>query len=366
MRAALVASFAFLCFVVLLSGAGVRAGEDETPAPPASATSAEAPRRPMLWVLEGETPVYLFGTIHLPDPRVTELLDVVVQAFDASDTFFAEVALEPGAQAAVQHLLFLEGETTLEDLLGEALYARVAPRMAAKGVPAPLLERFKPWVVTFQLLQDAVTPKATGQEDDAGGAEADPAAPAGPPQAMDLTLYQNAVASGKEAGGLETIDEQIAVFDRQTAEDQKQMLEDILDVLEQMDGDGGGARDEDGGEAARFSEMLASLVRLYRAGDEVGLGRTMAALTAEGGETMASFMEALLDDRNVRMADRILAQRAKRPGEVLFVAVGAGHFPGEKGILALLRAKGHTVTRLEADAEIPAAPKEAPRPVTTE
>ena len=66
-------------------------------------------------------------------------------------------------------------------------------------------------------------------------------------------------------------------------------------------------------------------------------------LEAESPEVLRSFQEDLLDRRNLRMADR-MEERLQEGGA--FVAVGALHLPGEKGILSLLNSKGYRLTRL--------------------
>lgn len=55
-----------------------------------------------------------------------------------------------------------------------------------------------------------------------------------------------------------------------------------------------------------------------------------------------AFRERLIDDRNHRMAERLIPLLDRR----LFVAVGAGHLPGEQGILRLLEQRGFTATRV--------------------
>jgi uncharacterized protein YbaP (TraB family) len=52
------------------------------------------------------------------------------------------------------------------------------------------------------------------------------------------------------------------------------------------------------------------------------------------------FYKALITDRNRRMANRIADFTAKQQ---VFIAVGALHLPGEKGVIELLRKKGFLV-----------------------
>ena len=57
----------------------------------------------------------------------------------------------------------------------------------------------------------------------------------------------------------------------------------------------------------------------------------------------------LLDRRNREMVDTIVA--ALQPGKRPFIAVGAGHFGGAKGLLAMLADKGFRIRQVEDKAE---------------
>ncbi|MDB5281584.1 MAG: hypothetical protein JWO06_659, partial [Bacteroidota bacterium] len=52
------------------------------------------------------------------------------------------------------------------------------------------------------------------------------------------------------------------------------------------------------------------------------------------------FYKAIVTDRNARMAERITRIASEQP---TFIAIGALHLPGEKGVIALLRKKGFIV-----------------------
>jgi hypothetical protein len=56
-----------------------------------------------------------------------------------------------------------------------------------------------------------------------------------------------------------------------------------------------------------------------------------------------AFKEALLDQRNHQMVERMmpLLERGKA-----FVAVGAAHLPGDEGMLHLLEQRGYRITRV--------------------
>jgi hypothetical protein len=53
------------------------------------------------------------------------------------------------------------------------------------------------------------------------------------------------------------------------------------------------------------------------------------------------FYNAVVTERNLRMADRIAGYIQQQP---VFVAIGALHLPKQGGVIELLRQKGYTVT----------------------
>ena len=61
----------------------------------------------------------------------------------------------------------------------------------------------------------------------------------------------------------------------------------------------------------------------------------------------AKLMKRLFTDRNERMAERIAKKLKAEPGKSFFFAVGAGHLPGDDGIVERLRKAGYKVKRVE-------------------
>src|ERR671927_413740 len=86
----------FICgFSIVGVFAAISLGAQTAPA------QVRATDKPFLWRIDGPVPSYLYGTVHVPDPRVLELPEVVRKAFDASDVFNAEIPLDPETQAGM-------------------------------------------------------------------------------------------------------------------------------------------------------------------------------------------------------------------------------------------------------------------------
>ena len=59
---------------------------------------------------------------------------------------------------------------------------------------------------------------------------------------------------------------------------------------------------------------------------------------------MADFNAALIDERNLAMAEK--AKEYMKTGKTVFFAVGAAHMANETGVVALLTAAGYTVEEI--------------------
>lgn len=244
---------------------------------------------------------YLFGTIHSEDERVMNLPPPVRSAFDGARVFVMEVV--PDSEAIIQSMVamvYTDGRT-LAEVTGQDLYRELVVAVKTRGMSEEAIKDFKPWAVVTIL---GVPPPGTGEF-------------------LDLHLYKSALADGKPVIGLETMEEQLAVFGGLSESDQVALLEQTLEVLDELPG--------------AYKRLLDTYLRrdlaeLLRLGDEYLHGGDSAL-----GER---FKAAALDLRNVRMTERMLPLFEQ--GEH-FVAVGALHLPGGQGILARLRAAGFEV-----------------------
>ncbi|MFO0932701.1 MAG: TraB/GumN family protein [Planctomycetota bacterium] len=306
-----------------LAPTAVRA-EDAAPAPaPAPAAKPD----PYLWVVEGPTRIFLFGTIHLPDPRVMDFPKVVRDAHAAADVVWGELSLDDQDSPKVQAAMFLPGKQTLKDVVPAATYEKLQAYLKARGTPPMIVERMKPiWASVVLGLLDALPLLASAEP-------------------MDKLLLKEAAAAGKETGGLEVVEEQLQVFEAASAEAQARFLDQTVADLEQARAEG--------------KKPVEAMIKAYAEGDLAGLHDQMAKMSASDDPDVKALAKRLLDDRNVLMVDRLLARAAKAPEKTYFVLVGAGHYPGPEGILALLEKKGLKARRLAADAALPAAPAPA-------
>ncbi len=260
----------------------------------------------LLWRIEraGSTPSYLFGTMHSDDPGVVDLPAPVRQAFDQADAVTLEVTLDPESLLALTQALMMNDGRTLDAVLGSVLFEHAVEAMAGYGIPDSMVARMKPWAVAVTLM---TPPTQNGM-------------------VLDHVLYRKALADGKPVDGLETVAEQVGLFDSLTIEEQIDLLRDTLEHLDDIE------------------RMLADLHQAWLQRDLARLVDINAAALRDSDPQLATlFNQRIILDRNRRMAER-LDSRLHEGGR--FIAVGALHLPGEQGLLELLEQRGYRLTRL--------------------
>jgi uncharacterized protein YbaP (TraB family) len=143
---------------------------------------------------------------------------------------------------------------------------------------------------------------------------------------LDLRLYEQAKQDGKLICSIETVEEQVAVFAQIPLEDQLALLQEIVN------------------EPQAVEKQMQKMIPLYLRRDLSGLLALSADTTGippEGQRRVATFFKRLLDDRNQRIAARLLPRINTRS---TFIAVGALHLPGPGGLLQLLTDRGYNIS----------------------
>lgn len=266
--------------------------------------------------------VWVFGTIHVPDPRVLDLPPVVADAFDEAGQVITEIPLDGGTQADIESTLLLPEGQRLSDLIGNARFTRLqqvvrasldtrAPRVAP--IVLGMLDRLTPFAVMAQLATLEYVPDLLEGR-----------------LSLDARLYADAKAAGKHVSGLETAAEQVGVFDAFSMAEQVALLDGAL-----------GER-----EAPAAGVTGPALVDLYLRGDAIALADVMRSVRGSDESLARKFEHHVLLVRNRRMAERIaVVRRADRDGTI-FVAVGALHLVGAGSVLDELTRLGYAISRV--------------------
>jgi uncharacterized protein YbaP (TraB family) len=83
--------------------------------------------------------------------------------------------------------------------------------------------------------------------------------------------------------------------------------------------------------------MTSDLADVYRKQDL----QKIDELTRSGDATVSNYLELLLYGRNRKWVHSL---NTLLPEKSLLIAVGAGHLPGEHGVINLLKEKGYTLS----------------------
>ena len=261
----------------------------------------------LLWRIDGAgaAPSYLFGTFHTSDPRITTLPCPVQQAFDGATSYTMEVIMYGAGLVSMAEAMFFSDGKTLEDVLGAALYQEVVAILTQQdAAKARAVRHMKPWAVMMAF---------SGAGDGGGGLF------------LDMALQLRATRHDKPTYGLETMQEQIAVFNGMSLEDQVILLRDAVQNVQLT------------------QAAMEELTRAYLRRDLSALLTLNEKLKPNDGRVYADMMDRLLVQRNANMVERM---RVRLKEGNAFVAVGALHLPGETGMLRLLSAAGYHVTRV--------------------
>src|SRR5690606_34464573 len=231
---------------------------------------------------------------------------------------YTELPLELEVMQRAQTATQLPSGQKLEDVLPEAVWERVQAWLKKRRKSAQMFSTSTPLgLATLLPMVDRLHEMIRRQP-------------------LDVVIYSRAKAAGKEVGGIEKVEEQIAVFQAFEIDEQVRMLESTLDELEAAESEG--------------ESLLEKIIDLYLAGDAEAFLELMREDAEDDPELTAKFEKLLLTDRNERMAERIDAMLREHPDRSFFFAVGAAHFAGEKGLVTLLEADGHAIERIGAPA----------------
>jgi uncharacterized protein YbaP (TraB family) len=297
---------AFLLLLAMpLAAAPAMAGS--TPA--AGAAAPEPFARGLLWEVRrpGTPKSYVFGTMHVADQRLSVLGPHVEKAFAASRVLVMEMAPNELASSRFAEAAELPADESLSKKLTGAEFAHLCEALAGRGMRAADVDRLKPWTALL-LLTDG--PTGTGTS-------------------IDVELYARARAGRRRVEDLDSVEEQIAVFDDLPAKTQHALL---LVALQRR---------------ALLADDLEHSIAAYRKrdlGQLMRLARTFPAATEEQRSHLATLEKKVIHDRSVVMAHR--AQSFLRRGYA-FIAVGALHLYGRRGMLQALRDDGWSVKRID-------------------
>jgi uncharacterized protein YbaP (TraB family) len=265
----------------------------------------------VLWQVtrDGKPVAHVFGTIHLADPEIVTLPAPVAAAFEAATSLSVEAVLDDVATRTLAQAMALPPERNLQDLVPADVFSKAALAAQPYGLQPIQLNRLKPWALAMLITvpPEEIVRRGAGQP------------------ALDVWLTNQARSAGKPVNGLESMAEQIAIFDGLPPDEQAAFLAAAaIDIPQKQ-------------------KVMAAMKQAYLRRDIEAVRKAAHEGTPDSERAAADKLErGLIDARNKRMVARM---KGSFDGGA-FVAVGALHLPGEDGVLALLERDGYTVKRV--------------------
>ncbi|MGB3463662.1 MAG: TraB/GumN family protein [Cyclobacteriaceae bacterium] len=255
----------------------------------------------LLWKIEGNgiKTSYLMGTFHIIPQKDFEVKEKVKSAFKDSEQIVLELDMDdPGMQAEMMKHIMIKSDKTLKDYMTEDEYALLDKKLLETlGQGLTTLGKMKPIALT-----SVITMSLMGQQ----------------PASYEMTFVNMAKEQQKEVYGLETIEEQMQVFEDISYESQ---LDEIIEMIQDQE---------------ITNTYFSKLITAYKAEDLDKIMDQMEEYTDD-----AEQQAILLDNRNKNWIPKIGEFAADKS---TFFGVGAGHLPGKNGVINLLKKAGYRVT----------------------
>jgi len=280
----------------------------------AHAQSTNDKRGFLFEIRKGSQSALLMGTIHVGRPEFYPLPSPVLARIEAAQTIVLEADVTDTARAIAatqKYAVYAAGDPGLDTRLPESLKARIEAIAGRNQLDMTPLWRMKPWMLGNVLALFE-------------------AAQAGYMPALSVEAYLTRIAkqSGKPVLELESIEQQFELFERASFATQVAFLEDAVKAVETRS-----ARRE-----------INRIAQAWETGDYQALERLLAEMRAQSTPGARFTIDTILLGRHPAIVRRIETLMAD--GRMHLFAVGSLHLPGPDGLVAMLRARGYTVTPL--------------------
>jgi uncharacterized protein len=268
-------------------------------------------------ITNAKAPFYLVGSIHALTKKDYPLPKPYDIALKESTRFLFE--FDPTQHAEFQKKF----ETAAKYPPGQDLRSKISPELlawlrqnmftvvsGARGGPGEQMAsfdsqlRYKPWWIAQHLAAPASYSKASASH------------------GLDNYFVDHAIQSRKEIGGLESVNEHVAVMGGLSDRDSEFMLQDALTQPDNGDQESG------------------RMYKAWRKGDTNALWAGDAPLRSKAPRIAARFV----DDRNVKWVPRI--EKELKTGKPTAIVAGALHFSGPNSVITLLQKRGYVIEQL--------------------
>ena len=267
---------------------------------------------PAAWHVEGAAggDLWLLGSVHYLRESDYPLPPIIDRLYEQSDALVMEIDLNDldafAVQAWIAQIGMLAPDRSLQDELAPPLHERAQALATELGLDWTVATRLEPWLLAMTLMDLGLN--AIGFRADLG---------------LEDHFLRLASRDGKEILGLETVDDQIGIFDRLPVNEQADLLAQTLAELDALE------------------HEIDELVSAWRDGR---LDARSSQLIADF-ESFPELYDLLVTQRNQRWLGRL--ETLLSDEESYLVVVGALHLVGEGSVIERLGDRGFTVTPVE-------------------
>jgi uncharacterized protein YbaP (TraB family) len=267
-----------------------------------------AGERVFMWKVESpKATAYILGTVHMMKKEMYPLDSRIENAFARSDSYALEFNIDDVTNIQMGTMLSdvsYGGDDTIQKHISKETYDTLQKKFAEYGFPFEYMTKFRPWLLAVMV--EMFEYQKLGLD---------------PRYGLDKYFLQKAEGS-KPVIELESFDSQMELFRTMSEKDQELFLVYTLNDIEDS------------------RKNIDILMKAWSDGDSKIMEKMMFDHLKEDRH-LSRIYEKLFYDRNRNMTDKIVKMLAQKG--TYFVAVGAGHLIGERGIIELLSHKGYAV-----------------------
>lgn len=261
----------------------------------------------LLWEVSGnglKKPSYLFGTFHMMCKDDIHFSPNLMAALSyASEVYFEMDLDDPANTLGALMFMNMKDGKTLKDLYTEEEFKRMEKFFSdSLRTSLKTFQKMKP-----SMLSAFLYPKMLACKNLSG---------------VEQELLKSAAKDKKEIKGFETIAFQASVFDSIPYDSQAKSLLNTIDSME------------------HYRKYFDTMLLVYKS-------QKIAEIEAMFNKPefgVQDGLELLLDKRNMNWVDQL---KLILPKQNIFMAVGAGHLVGKKGLIELLRKEGYVLKPVE-------------------
>ena len=262
-----------------------------------------------LWEVHGKhNTVYLLGSIHVLRLSDYPLAPAVLEAYGNAKSVLMEVNMEELSSAQVQAEMLasasLPDGKTLLDVLGQQRYGRAASLAHEVGVELSMFDQFAPWFAAEAISQLQLA--QLGFQPESG---------------VEMYFMERARSDGKTVAGLETVHDQISIFQDMPLDTQAEYLASSLE------------------QAHDLPHEVDSMVRAWQQGDTQWFANQLLSEFKQDSRLYQSVLGA----RNRKWLPKIEA--LLNDDKNYLVIVGTGHLVGAGSVIELLKKDGIGATQ---------------------